>query len=217
SAGGASAASVGGAGGGGTTNSITGSSVTYGGGGGGGGATAGSAGGAGGAGATNGNGTAGTTNRGGGGGGARSTSASVTGGLGGSGVVIIRYPKFCGVPSAPTSVSFSSPTMSWGAPAFVPSGQSVTSYTVTYKNQADGNGSTGWGIYARGSAATSINVTGKTISDCTTNNSGWTCVLTNSNLVSGQTYVFRVFARTASTLGRSAPIPTATQITYAVP
>ena len=92
----------GGAGGAGTANSISGSSVTYAGGGGGGSYSGGSggAGGAGGGGAGNTYNSgvnvaaSGTANTGGGGGGAAMSSPTVglTGGNGGSGIVIVRYP-----------------------------------------------------------------------------------------------------------------------------
>ncbi len=89
-----SATGVGGAGGAGTANSYSGSSVTYAGGGGAGGSVSGGAGGSGGGGAgataTTPAAVAGTANTGGGGGGG-STSVTVNGAAGGSGVVIIRY------------------------------------------------------------------------------------------------------------------------------
>ena len=91
----APSSSVAGPGGAGATTSINATPTARAGGGGGGGQSTGGTGGTGGggAGATgNGNGTAGTTNTGGGGGGAYdTTSGGKTGGLGGSGIVIIRY------------------------------------------------------------------------------------------------------------------------------
>jgi hypothetical protein len=87
--------SYGGAGGAGITSSISGSPVGYaGGGGGGGGTSGGSASSGGGVGATDqGNGASGAPNSGGGGGGARDKiNVAKTGGSGGSGIVIIRYP-----------------------------------------------------------------------------------------------------------------------------
>jgi hypothetical protein len=197
SAGGNASGTVGGNGGSGTANSITGSSVTYGGGGGGGGATAGTGGsGNGGNGSTNGVASSGVANTGGGGGGARSTTTTArAGGAGGTGRVIIRYPKFCRNPSAPTSPSLSAPTLSWAAPTFMPSGSSLSSYTVTY---TDVTASGDIAVYARGSTATSINVTGTTVGACTSNNPGWTCALTWGSMVSGHTYAFRVFARSSA-------------------
>jgi hypothetical protein len=193
------ASAVGGAGGAGVSSSITGSAQTYGGGGGGGGTTAGAGNGGGGNGSTNGNATAGSANRGGGGGGARSsTTTSRTGGAGGTGVVIIRYPRFCLNPSPPTSVAFANPTMSWGAPVYVPASQTVTSYTITYRQSGD---TSSGNIYARGSSATSLNITGVDQAACSSNNPGWTCDA-SINLVSGESYEFRVFARTASSLGQ---------------
>ncbi|MHB8794625.1 MAG: glycine-rich domain-containing protein [Candidatus Nanopelagicales bacterium] len=141
-------------------------------------------------------GTAGTPNTGGGGGaGYRSAGAN-----GGSGVVKVRYRKYCLNPSAPTSPSLVSPTFSWAAPAFVPPSQAVASYTVTYRDTASLTSS--GSIYARGSSATSLDITGVDVSACTSRNPGWTCVLGGGDLVSGRTYEFRVFARTASTLGQ---------------
>ncbi|MDO8309684.1 MAG: fibronectin type III domain-containing protein [Actinomycetota bacterium] len=151
-------------------------------------------------------GTAGTANTG-GGGGAGYRSA---GGDGGSGVVKVRYRKYCLNPSAPTSPSLVSPTVSWSAPVFVPPAQAIASYTVTYKNTT--NAASSGAVYARGSAATSLDITGLTAAACTSNNPGWTCVLGDGNLVSGQTYEFRVFARTATTLGQMT-----TALNYVVP
>jgi hypothetical protein len=89
-------------------------------------------------------------------------------------------------------------SFTWAAPVYVPASQSVTSYTVVYT----GNGQTSWGIYARGSATASMDVSHKTIATCTIGNPGRTCLLANGDLVSGQTYQFRVFARTASSIGQ---------------
>lgn len=211
------ASTVGGAGGAGTGSSITGGAVTYGGGGGGGGTTAGAGNGGGGNGSTNGVATAGSANRGGGGGGARSsTTTTRAGGAGGTGVVIIRYPRYCLNPSQPTSVSFSSPTLSWGAPVYTPAAQTITSYTITYKQAGD---TTSGQIYARGSSATSANISGVDVAACASNNPGWTCVLGGGDLLSGQTYQFSVFARTATSLGQAFPNPNAGQspIDYTVP
>jgi len=102
--GGNASGSTSGNGGAGVAVAISGSSVTYAGGGGGGkegasGAGTGGSGGGGNGAAANGNGTAGTANTGGGGGGG-SNGATVYGGAGGSGIVIISYtsatPKFVG-------------------------------------------------------------------------------------------------------------------------
>jgi len=95
-------------GGDGRSSSISGSSVEYGGGGAGAGGVAGAGGG--GSSPANANGTAGTTNRGGGGGAGgagTSTPGARSGGNGGSGVVIIRYPDF--YPAASTTTG--SPTL----------------------------------------------------------------------------------------------------------
>lgn len=82
---------TGGNGGTGTASSISGASVTYAGGGGAGANTAGSGGAGGGGNGNNaGNGSAGTANRGGGGGGGY--GGSFTGGVGGSGIVVVSYP-----------------------------------------------------------------------------------------------------------------------------
>ena len=93
--GGTASANTGGNGGVGLAVGISGSTVTYAGGGGGGGINTGGTGGAGGG--ANGTGAAnpspGDTNTGGGGGGAGANSASYTGSAGGSGIVILRYPK----------------------------------------------------------------------------------------------------------------------------
>jgi hypothetical protein len=192
--------------------SITGTSVTYGGGGGGADRTSpGGAGGSGGGGAGggNGNGTSGAANTGGGGGGGgNSLLSSRTGGAGGSGIVIIRYPRFCLNPSPPTGVAFANPTMSWGAPVYVPASQTVTSYTVTYRQSGD---TSSGNIYARGSSATSLNITGTDQAACTSNNPGWTCA-SGIDLQSGETYEFRVFARTASSLGQMTAA-----VSYSVP
>jgi hypothetical protein len=157
--------------------------------------------GGGGRGGNNGNrpGVAGTVNTGGGGG----AGYLGNGGAGGSGVVIVRYRKFCLNPSPPTSPALSAPTLSWAAPAYVPPSQTVTSFTVTYQAANDTCNASACGIYARGSLSTSVNVTGTTPAACLTNNSGWTCPMTNGDLVSGQTYYFRVYARTATTFGQS--------------
>ena len=92
--GGNASSGVGGNGGNGVAVSITGASVTYGGGGGGGAPTPGSGGTGGGGTAGNPTGVAGTANLGGGGGGVRDNVGGVprAGAIGGSGVVIIRYP-----------------------------------------------------------------------------------------------------------------------------
>jgi hypothetical protein len=191
------------------SSSITGSAQTFGGGGGGGGATAGAGADGGGNGTTSTVGTSGAANRGGGGGGARSTTTSVlNGGAGGTGVVVIRYPRFCLNPSPPTSVAFANPTMSWGAPVYVPASQAVTSYTITYRQSGD---TTSGNIYARGSTATSLNITGTSTAACASNNPGWTCG-SGISLESGETYEFSVFARTASSLGQMGPA-----VTYSVP
>lgn len=90
------ATNAGGAGGAGTSNSISGSAVTYAAGGGGGGNTTAGTGGSGGGG-NGGQGnpasqaTAGTANRGSGGGGAGGFETTLSGGAGGSGIVIVRY------------------------------------------------------------------------------------------------------------------------------
>ncbi len=215
SAGTAATSAQGGGGGTGTTSSFTNASVTYGGGGGGGAATnvgagGSSNGGSGGAGTNAG--VAGVANRGGGGGGGGNGTANKNGGLGGTGLVIIRYPRYCVNASPPTSVAFSSPTMSWAAPAYLPSGQTVASYTVTYRVSTD---TTAGNIYARSTSGSilSLNVTGVAQGACTTNNpSGWTCNA-GVTLTSGKTYEFRVFAKSSTgTLGQQAAA-----ITYTVP
>ena len=115
------------------------------------------------------------------------------GGHGSAGIVLIRYVANGACPSAPTA-SFSSPTLSWSAPTYVPTDQSIASYTVTYRLST--NTTSSGSIYARGSSATSINVTGLTSDDCLENNPGWICALGAGDMVSGSTYSFRVFART---------------------
>ena len=151
-------------------------------------------------------GTGGTANTGGGGG----AGYRAAGGVGGSGVIKLRYRKYCLNPSTPTSASLVSPTLSWAAPVFVPPSQTITSYTVTYTLAS--NATSSGSIYARGSTSTSLDVTGSTEGACTTNNPGWTCVLGAGDLVSGETYEFRVFARTATTLGQMT-----SALTYVVP
>ena len=94
-------------------------------------------------------------------------------------------------------------SFTWAAPVYVPASQSVTSYTVVYT----GNGQTSWGLYARGSSTLNMNVSGKTVAECEVTNPlgthpGRSCHLANGDLVSGQTYQFRVFARTASSIGQ---------------
>ena len=135
----------------------------------------------------------------GGGGAGASTTTSRNGGVGGTGVVVIRYPRYCLTPSPPTSAALSGGgSFTWAAPVYVPASQTVTSYTVVYT----GNGQTSWGIYARGSATASMDVSAMTIAACGVANPGRTCLLANGDLVSGQTYQFRVFARTASSIGQ---------------
>lgn len=195
--------STGGNGGAGTSSSINGTATVYGAGGGGGssttGGTAGSGGGDGGT-ASSPNGGTATANRGGGGGGAGNHTVngqSNTGGAGGSGIVIIRYLKNAGCPNEPGSASFSNPTFSWSAPSSIPSGQSISSYTVVYREF--GTAAQGWGIYARSGTATSISLAGRTVATCGVANAApWSCVLGKGNLVAGQTYEFRVFARTST-------------------
>lgn len=220
-AGSAGAADTGGAGGAGTANSTSGSSVTYGGGGGGGAGTTGGSGGSGGGGSggTSGAlpGTAGTANTGGGGGGAGNSTVNgetaKSGGAGGTGIVIIRYLKNAGCPSIVQSLSFTSPTLSWSAPATIPSGQTISSYTVVYRLSSR-TGSDGWAIYARSGTATSLNITGTTTATCGSNNaSPWSCVLGDGALVSGTTYSFSVFAKTSTT----AFSRMATSVNYLVP
>lgn len=207
----------GGAGGAGLPSLITGTSVTRAGGGGGGGnATGGAGANGGGAGGTSAARTGGTatanTGSGGGGAGNGTVNSNQSGGAGGSGIVIIRYPRYCLNISPPTSVSFSSPTMSWAAPLYLPSGQTVASYTVAYRRSTD---TTAGNIYARSTSGTSlsINVTGVSQGACNTNNpSGWTCNA-GITLTSGETYEFRVFAKSSTgTFGQQAAA-----ITYAVP
>ena len=53
-----------------------------------------------------------------------------------------------------------------------------------------------------GWATASMDGSHKTIASCTIGNPGRTCLLANGELVSGQTYQFRVFARTASSIGQ---------------
>ena len=204
----AGASAAGGAGGAGTASSISGGSVTYGGGGGGGSFTTGGTGGSGGGGAGGTQvavtlvpaaGSSGTANTGGGGGGAGNGTnvGTANGGAGGSGIVIIRYLKNAGCPTAPTSASFTTPTFSWVAPTPLPSGQTISSYTVVYRVQGS---SSGWGIYARNGTATSLNIIAKTVATCGSANAvPWTCVLGKNDLVIGTTYEFKVFAKTSTT------------------
>lgn len=209
----------GGNGGAGTSNSITGTSVTYAAGGGGGARTTaglGVTGVSGNGGLSAANGVAAPANRGGGGGGAGngSTAATRTGGAGGSGVVIIAYPKNAGCFSAPQTPAFSNPTFSWTAPQTTPTGQTVSSYTVVYKRASD---TTYGNIYARrvaGQTALSLDITGVDAAACAANNSPtvWTCV--DPDLVSGETYQFKVFARgsAANSFGAMSAA-----VTYTVP
>jgi len=104
-----SSSTLGGVGGTGLCSTITGQRVFYAGGGGGGGYSAdGGIGGAGGGGAgslfsaTGANATPGTANTGGGGGGARDGAGTYSGGQGGSGIVIIRYPQINSAPALVT-------------------------------------------------------------------------------------------------------------------
>lgn len=199
-AGSAAGNGAGGAGGAGLTTTDFGPAITVAGGGGGSSRTTGGAGGTGGGGAggddANRAGVSGTPNSGGGGGAGYRAAA----GDGGSGIVKVRYRKYCENPSPPQSMSFSSPTLSWSAPEFVPSALPLTSYTVVYADLA--NTGDKLSVYARGSTGTSIDITGVDAAECASDNPGWTCVLTGGDLVSGHTYAFRVFARTASTLGQ---------------
>jgi hypothetical protein len=203
-----SASGVGGNGGAGTANSISGASLTYAAGGGGGGrstAGLGVSGVSGNGGLSTANGVAAPANRGG------STNATRTGGAGGSGVVIVRYLTNAGCPTAPQTPTFLNPTFSWTAPATIPSGQTISSYTVVYKRASD---TTYGNIYARRTSgtATSLNIVGTSNAACTTNNpTGWACV--SVDLQSGTQYQFKVFART-STNGLSAM---STAVTYTVP
>lgn len=198
----AAASATGGNGGDGLTTSAFGPSISVAGGGGGSAITTRGEGGLGGGGAGGRDpaafrsGTPGTANTGGGGG----AGYRNAGGNGGTGVVKVRYRKFCLNPSAPTSAALNAPTLSWAAPAYVPPSQAITSYTVTYKPVS--NVTSSGSIYARGSAATTIDITGTTVGACTSGNPGWTCVLGDGDLESGETYEFRVLARTASTLGQ---------------
>lgn len=201
SAGAAAADGTGGTGGDGLTTSDFGGTVSVAGGGGGSSKTTGAAGGSGGGGAggndpaANRAGENAVPNTGGGGG----AGYRAAGGDGGSGIVKVRFRKYCQNPSSPQSVGFSAPTLSWSAPSFVPSALPLTSYTVTYTDSA--NSTSSGSIYARGSTATTINITGATPAACASNNPGWTCAMTGGDLVSGHTYEFQVFARTASTFG----------------
>src|SRR5262249_13883571 len=63
---------------------------------------------------------AGIPGGGGGGGGTSGTAGSRGGSEGGSGIVITRSPRFCFNPSPPTSAALGGPTLSGGAPAYVP-------------------------------------------------------------------------------------------------
>lgn len=200
-AGSAGTSAVGGNGGAGIANDITGTSVVYGSGGGGSAVTTGGTGGSGaGNGGRNGstNGTAGTANRGGGGGASYNFG---TGGAGGRGVIIIRWRKFGGGASPPTSAALNGATLSWAAPTYVPPGQTLASYAVQYR-LASRTGVQGWAIYARGGTGTSLTIANDA-QGCTSANPGWTCSLLDGALVSGQSYSFRVFARTATSLGQA--------------
>lgn len=199
--GGSPSSGVGGNGGAGVASTITGTSVTYGGGGGGSAPTTGGTGadGGGNGGRTGSlNGTAGVANRGGGGG---ASFNAGTGGAGGRGVIIIRWRKFGGGASPPTSAALNGSTLSWGAPTYVPPGQTLASYAVQYR-LASRTGTQGWAIYARGGTGTSLTIA-NTAQGCTTANAGWTCSLLDGALVSGTSYSFRVFARTATSLGQA--------------
>lgn len=193
----AGASGAGGNGGAGITTSAFGPSASYAGGGGGSSITTGGSGGTGGGGAGGNNasrpGVAAATNSGGGGG----AGYRGAGGAGGSGIVIVRYLKNAGCPTEPTSATFSNPTFSWVAPTPMPFGQTISSYTVVYREQ--GGPSLAWGIYARSGTATSANITAATSAACALVNAApWSCVLGKGDLVSGRTYEFRVFARTST-------------------
>ncbi len=111
--------------------------------------------------------------------------------------VRIRWPRFCQNISQPTAPSLTGSTFSWAPPAFVPSGQSIASYTVIYKETADDGAGHVYAISSSGQPR-SINLDGTTTEQCTTQNlAGWTCDL-GIDLVSGRTYEFRVFARPSS-------------------
>jgi hypothetical protein len=111
--------------------------------------------------------------------------------------VIIAYAKNLGCPTAPATASLSAGVVSWTAPATVPAGQTLTSYTVLYRLSSR-TGRDGWAIYARstGVADLNLNITGTTSSACLTNNpTGWTCVV-GDPIGAGTTFSFRVIART---------------------
>lgn len=115
-----------------------------------------------------------------------------------SGSARIRWPRFCENISQPTAPTLVPPTFSWGAPAYL-AGQEVASYTVTY--QLSGDAASAVSVYARGSTAFRIDVTGATADECGALNPEWTCVLGSGPLESGRSYEFRAFA-VSSTPGR---------------
>ncbi len=119
--------------------------------------------------------------------------AAADGGVGGTRAVVVRWPRFCLNISQPTSPQLVGTLLSWAAPAYIPSGQSVASYTVIVRNLAD---DVAGKVYGRSSSGTetSVDISGASASQCTAANpSGWTCS-EGIDLHSGQTYEFRVFA-----------------------
>ena len=111
--------------------------------------------------------------------------------------VRIRWPRFCQNISQPTGPSLVGSTLSWSDPAFIPSGQSVASYTVIYKKASDESAGS---VYASSTdpTSTSIDLSGTTTSSCeSANPSGWTCSQ-GIDLASGVEYQFQVFARSSS-------------------
>ena len=121
------------------------------------------------------------------------------GGDGATGIVLIRYRANGTCPNAPVASMGTPPTLTWAAPTYVPTNQSVASYTVVYR-EASRSGPDGWAVYAKDSTATSINVSHRTLIGCTAGNPLWTCSLTSGDLQAGTSYNFRVYAKTGSSL-----------------
>lgn len=112
-------------------------------------------------------------------------------------------------PPPPNDPTEAASVLSWTAPTWA---SEVTQYVVTYRQQGS---SDRWGVYAArstpwpGVLPTEVSLDA-TVGDCGSTNSaaGWDfCPLPRGVLVGGTTYQFKVFARTATTLGvYSAPV-----------
>lgn len=114
--------------------------------------------------------------------------------------VRIRWPRFCQNISQPTGPSLAGSTFSWSPPAFIPTGQSVASYTVIYKVATDDSLGR---VYASStdSTALSIDLSGTTTTACAAANpSGWNCS-GGIDLADGVAYEFQVFGRSSTGTG----------------